>query len=114
MCGSKLASGAWFLLFLPGTTVTLDTNFVILGVQNPSFGCLSPPLYRPGDHFVSLGTPWGTMRAAGRTRGVRSKIFSDFGLILGPHFESFLNSDGLIKFCVFLKLVSRSLFASIF
>ena len=27
--------------------------------------------------------------------GVRSKIFSDFGLILGPYFESFLSSDGL-------------------
>ena len=27
--------------------------------------------------------------------GVRSKIFSDFGLILGLHFESFLSSDGL-------------------
>ena len=27
--------------------------------------------------------------------GVRSKIFNDFGMILGPHFESFLSSDGL-------------------
>ena len=27
--------------------------------------------------------------------GVRSNIFSDFALILGPHFESFLSSDGL-------------------
>ena len=27
--------------------------------------------------------------------GVRSKIFSDFALILGTHFESFLSSDGL-------------------
>ena len=35
------------------------------------------------------------MGAAGRTRGVRNEIFSDFGLILGPHFESFLGLDGL-------------------
>ena len=51
------------------TAVTLDTNFAILGVQNLSFGGLLPPFYHPGDHFVSLGTPWGTMGAAGRTRG---------------------------------------------
>ena len=27
--------------------------------------------------------------------GVRSKIFTDFGLICGPHFKSFLGFDGL-------------------
>ena len=27
--------------------------------------------------------------------GVRNKIFTDFGLIFGPHFESFLGFDGL-------------------
>ena len=89
--------GFWSLVFIvfAVTAVTLDTNFAILGVQNLSFGGLLPPLCHPGDHFVSLGTPWGTMGAAGRTRGVRSKIFSDFGLILGSHFDSFSNSDGL-------------------
>ena len=87
--------GFWSLFFIvfPVTAVTLDTNFAILGVQNLSFGGLLPPFYHPGDHFVSLGTFWGTMGAAGRTRGVRSKIFSDFGLILGPHFESFLSYE---------------------
>ena len=45
--------------------------------------------------------------------GVRSKIFSDFGLILGPHFESFLSSDGL-NFVFLLELASRSLLASTF
>ena len=70
MCGSKLASVAWFLLYIfPVTAVTLDTNFAILGVQNLAFGGLLPPFYYLGDHFVSLGTPWGTMEAAGRTRG---------------------------------------------
>ena len=68
MCGSKLASGACFIVFLVAA-VTLDTNFVILGVQNLSFGGLLPPFYHPGDRFVSLGTPWGTIGAAGRTRG---------------------------------------------
>ena len=63
--------GFWGLVFIvfPVTAVTLDTNFAILGVQNLSFGGLLPPFYHPGDHFVSLGTPWGTMGAAGRTRG---------------------------------------------
>ena len=62
--------GFWSLVFIvfPITAVTLDTNFAILGVQNLSFGGLLPPLYDPGDHFVSLGTPCGTMGAAGRTR----------------------------------------------
>ena len=49
-----------FIAF-PVTAVTLDTNFAIAG--------LLPPCYHPGDHLVSLWTPWGTMGAAGRTRG---------------------------------------------
>ena len=53
----------------PLVAVTWDRDFAILGVQNLSFGGLLPPFYHPGDHFVSLGTPWGTMGAAGRTRG---------------------------------------------
>ena len=65
MCGSKLASGVFFF---PVTAVTLDTNFAISGVQSLSFGGLLPPFYQPGDHFVSLGTPWGTVGAVGRTR----------------------------------------------
>ena len=36
--------------------------------------------------------------------GIRSKIFIDFGLILGPHFESFLNSDGLNSVFFFWSL----------
>ena len=35
------------------------------------------------------------MGAAGRTRGSPKQDFSDFGLIFGPHFESFLGFDGL-------------------
>ena len=40
-------------------------------------------------------------------------IFSDFGLILGAHFESFLGLDGLDSM-FFVGPVSRSIFASIF
>ena len=58
--------------------VTLDMDIAILGIQNLSFG-------RPG-HFGSLGTPWGTMGASGRTRGVQNQIFSDLGMIVGHHF----------------------------
>ena len=73
--------GNWSLVFIviPITAVTLGTNFAILGVQNLSFGGLLPPFYASGDHFVSLGTPWGTTGAAGRTRenkgtpGIRGK-----------------------------------------
>ena len=70
--------GFWSLFFIvfPVTAVTLDTNFAILGVQNLSFGGLLPPFYDPGNHSVQ-------------------KIFIDFGLILGSHFDSFLSSDGL-------------------
>ena len=31
----------------------------------------------------------------GAFRFLAAQVFSGFGLILGPHFESFLNSDGL-------------------
>ena len=31
----------------------------------------------------------------GAFRFLPAQVFNDFGLILGPHFESFLNSDGL-------------------
>ena len=76
MSGSKLASGACFFMVFPVTAVTLDTIFfAISGVQNLSFGGLLPPFYHPGDHFVSLETPWGTMGAAGRTRGCPKQDF---------------------------------------
>ena len=49
--------------------------------------------YHLGDHFVSLGTPWGTVGAAGRTRGGPEPGFSDLGMILRPQFDSFLGLD---------------------
>ena len=101
MCGSKLASGACFLLFFPVTAVTLDTNFAIFGVQTYHLEacCL---------HFTTLGTilsawghPGGPWEQQEGHVGVRSKILSDFGLILGPHFESFLGLDVLDSMFVF-------------
>ena len=89
--------GFWSLFFIvfPVTAVTLDTNFAILGVQNLSFGGLLPPFYHPGTILSAWGHPGGPWEQQEGHVGVRSKIFSDFGLILGPHFESFLSSDGL-------------------
>ena len=93
MCGSKLASGACF--FFSVTAVTLDTNFAMLGSKSYHLEscCL---------HFLTLGTilsawghPGGPWEQQEGHVGVRSKIFRDFGLILGPYFESFLSSDGL-------------------
>ena len=48
---------------------TLDMDVVILGVQNLAFGRPGASSLEPWGHFGSLGTPWGTMGAAGRTRG---------------------------------------------
>ena len=56
---------------------------------------LVPPFSYPEDHFASLGTPERTMEGH---MGAQNQIFSDFcwfWLILGPHFESFLSSDGI-------------------
>ena len=67
-------------------TLIWETDIVIFGIQNQSFGM-------PG---ASTLAPWGTM---GRSRGtwglkkedlgVQAWIFNDFGLISGPHFGSF-------------------------
>ena len=67
------------------------------------FGCPKPIIWQAWClHFTTLGTilsawghPGGPWEQQEGHVGVRSKIFSDFGLILGPHFESFLSSDGL-------------------
>ena len=89
--------GFWRLVFIvfSVTAVALDTNFAILVSKTYHLAGLLPPFYHPGDYFVSLGTPSGTMGAAGRTRGdPKRDFFSDLGVILGPHFESFLGLDG--------------------
>ena len=45
----------------------------------------------PGDFFATLEAPWGSMGAAGRTRGVRNPIFKV--TILGVHFDGFLVTE---------------------
>ena len=47
--------------------VTLDMDVVILGIENLSFCRPGASSLAPWEHFGSLGTPWGTMGAAGRT-----------------------------------------------
>ena len=83
----------WFLdvsfhIILLRIIVIMERDTVIFGAQNLSFG-------RPG---ASTFAPWGNM---GRSRGTWEHkkgdlgvqawiwISIDFGLILGPHFESF-------------------------
>ena len=69
--------GFWRLAFIvfPVAAVTLDAHFAILSVTNLLFGMLGGSILRPWDHFVSLGTPEGTMGAAGRTRGSPKQDF---------------------------------------
>ena len=95
MCESKLASGALFLMFFQ-LQLLLWTRILLFWVSKTYYleaCCL---------HFTTLGTilsawghPGGPWEQQEGHMGVRSKIFSDFGLILGRHFESFLSSDGL-------------------
>ena len=69
--------GFWSLVFIvfPVTAVTLDTNVAILGVQNLLFGRHVASILPSSGHFVSLGTTWGTMGAAGTTRWVLETDF---------------------------------------
>ena len=89
--------GFWSLFFmlLPVTAVTLDT--ILLFGASKTYHLEACCL-----HFTTLGTilsAWGHPGEPWEQQeghvGVRSKIFSDFGLILGPHFDSFLSSDEL-------------------
>ena len=89
-------------------TLILETDIVTFGPQHQSFGM-------PG---ASTLAPWGSM---GRSRGtwglkkgdfgVQARIFIDFGLISGSHFESF--SGPLDQNQCFLMLVSRLFFQKI-
>ena len=56
------------------------------------------------------GRPWEQQE---RHVGFRRQIFSDFGMILGAHFERLLGLDGSNSVFL-LGLVSKSFFASIF
>ena len=95
MCGSKLASGAWFLLLFQ-LQLLLWTRILFLWVSKTyhlEACCLVCTTL--GTILSAWGHPGGPWEQQEGHVGVRSKIFSDLGLILGPHFESFLSSDGL-------------------
>ena len=95
MCGSKLASGGWLLLFFQ-LQLSLWTRILLFWVSQTYYLVwLLAPFYDPGTILSAWGHPRGPWEQQEGHVGVRSKIFSDFGLILGPHFESFLSSDGL-------------------
>ena len=90
-----MASGAWFLLFFQ-LQLSLWTRILLFLVSQTYYlVCLLAPFYHPGTILSAWGHPGGPWEQQEGHVGVRSKIFSDFGLILGPHFESFLSSDGL-------------------
>ena len=59
---------------------------------------------RPVEHFGTSGTPWGVILAPRNKPGgpweqqdghevARNRIFIDFEMILGPYFESFLDTE---------------------
>ena len=62
-------------MVFPCISVTLDMDIAILGIQKLSFGRPGASILPPSGHFVSLGTPWGTMGAAGRTREGLEVVF---------------------------------------
>ena len=55
-------------------------------------GGLVPPFWYCGGPLWHLG-PRRTLGAAGWSRGGLAQDFIDFGLVLGPHFDSFLATE---------------------
>ena len=82
-------SGCYFQFVFLQINVILETDTIIFGTQNLPFG-------RPG---ASTLAPWGIMERSRGTWGLKKGnlgaqawLFIDFGLISGPHFESFSDS----------------------
>ena len=67
----------WRLVFTAFSIIalTFDTDIAILGAKTFHSVGFVPPFYFSGGNFVSLGTHWGTMEAAGRTREGPEKVF---------------------------------------
>ena len=83
----KCAEAGWLL------EVSFHDLFCIAcisGVGRPGASSLAP-----WESFWHLGAPWGTMGAAGRTRGGPESDFLDLGMVSSPHVQRFLGSDGL-------------------
>ena len=95
MCGSKLASGGWFLSFFQ-LQLLLWTRILLFWMSKTyHLVGLLPPFSSLETILSAWGHPWGPWEQQEGHVGVRNEIFSDLGLILGPHFESFLGLDGL-------------------
>ena len=75
----KCAEAGWLLevgfLCMLLVAVTLDTDIAILSFLNVSFGRPGASTLAPWGYFGCFGTPWGTIGAAGRTRGVSESHF---------------------------------------
>ena len=57
-----------FLILILRATPSAAGPFLVAAViQSCHLGGLVPPLWHPGEHFGTLGPPWGTMGAVGRT-----------------------------------------------
>ena len=69
------------LLFIP-ITVILEMNLVIFCAQNLTFG-------RPVAPWETMGRSRGTWEHKKGDLGIQALIFIDFGMISGPHFDSF-------------------------
>ena len=48
------------------TTGIYEADAVIFGAHNRQLAGLVPAFRQPGEHFGTLGAPWGTMGAAER------------------------------------------------
>ena len=95
MCGSKLASGGWFLLFLQLQLLLLTRILPFWVPKTYHLAGLLPPFYHPGSILTAWGHPSGPWEQQEGHVGVRNEILSDLRLIFGPHFESLLGLDGL-------------------
>ena len=102
--------GASFMAF-SFIAVTLDMDNAILGFHNQLFGRHGASTLAPWEPFWPLGDPLGDHRSSVKdTWGSRNHIFSDLGMILGPHFESCLGSDGLNS--IFVQACVRAIFCT--
>ena len=96
MCVDSLVSGCWFPDHFFEITLILETDIVIFGAQNQSFGM-------PG---ASTLASWGAM---GRSRGTWGLKKGDLGVqawifISGPYFDSFsgpLDQNWCFVSCLF-------------
>ena len=93
--------------------VTLGKEIVILGIQKLSFGRPGASILASSEPFCQLGDALGDHGSSRNDTLGSETDFSDFGMILGVHFERFLGLDKSTSVFL-LGLVPRSLFASIF